>query len=40
MLRIAGCEKIYEDRINGAKVARPGLAVALEVARSGDVLVV
>ena len=39
-LRAAGCEKIYEDRISGAKAARPGLAVALEVARSGDVLVV
>jgi len=39
-LRTAGCEKIYEDRISGAKATRPGLAVALEVARSGDVLVV
>lgn len=39
-LNTAGCEKIYEDCISGAKVARPGLAVALEVARSGDVLVV
>jgi DNA invertase Pin-like site-specific DNA recombinase len=39
-LRTAGCEKIYEDCISGAKVARPGLAVALEVARSCDVLVV
>ena len=24
-LRIAGCEKIYEDRMSGAKAARPGL---------------
>ena len=34
-LRLAGCEKIYEDRISGAKAARPGLAMALEVARDG-----
>lgn len=39
-LRQAGCEKIYEDRISGAKAARPGLTLALEVARAGDVLVV
>ena len=39
-LRLAGCEKIYEDRISGAKAARPGLAMALEVARDGDVLTV
>src|SRR3954452_8955817 len=39
-LRLAGCEKIYEDRISGAKAARPGLALALEVARAGDVLTV
>ena len=39
-LRLAGCEKIYEDRMSGAKAARPGLTVALEVARTGDVLTV
>jgi DNA invertase Pin-like site-specific DNA recombinase len=39
-LRLAGCEKIYEDRMSGAKAARPGLAMALEVARAGDVLTV
>jgi DNA invertase Pin-like site-specific DNA recombinase len=39
-LHLAGCEKIYEDRISGAKAARPGLAMALEVARAGDVLTV
>ncbi len=39
-LRLAGCEKIYEDRISGVKAARPGLAMALEVARGGDVLTV
>jgi hypothetical protein len=35
-LRQAGCEKIYEDRISGAKAGRPGLAMALEVAHTGD----
>ena len=39
-LRLAGCEKIYEDRMSGAKAARPGLTMAMEVARSGDVLTV
>ena len=39
-LRLAGCEKIYEDRMSGAKAARPGLTLALEVARAGDVLTV
>ena len=36
----AGCGKIYEDHVSGAKAARPGLQQALEVARAGDVLVV
>lgn len=39
-LHLAGCAKIYEDRASGAKAARPGLAMALEVARAGDVLAV
>lgn len=39
-LKQAGCTKIYEDRLSGAAVARPGLERALEVARAGDVLVV
>jgi DNA invertase Pin-like site-specific DNA recombinase len=39
-LQLAGCEKIYSDRISGAKAARPALSLALEVARTGDVLVV
>jgi len=39
-LRAAGCHKIYEDRMSGAKAARPGLAMVMEVARSGDVLTV
>lgn len=39
-LTAAGCEKIYEDRISGARAERPGLALALEVARAGDTLIV
>jgi DNA invertase Pin-like site-specific DNA recombinase len=36
----AGCERIYEDRASGARADRPGLALALEVARAGDQIVV
>ncbi len=36
----AGCEKIYEDTISGAKADRPGLAAALAYLRDGDVLAV
>ena len=39
-LNRAGCTRIYEDRLSGAKAARPGLALVLEVARGGDQLVV
>jgi DNA invertase Pin-like site-specific DNA recombinase len=39
-LAAAGCEKVYEDKISGARAERPGLALALEVARAGDALVV
>ncbi len=39
-LEKAGCEKIYEDVLSGAKHQRPGLNLALEVLRSGDVLTV
>jgi DNA invertase Pin-like site-specific DNA recombinase len=39
-LAAAGCEKIYEDRISGARAERPGLTLALEVARAGDTLIV
>jgi DNA invertase Pin-like site-specific DNA recombinase len=36
----AGCTRVYEDRMSGAKAARPGLRLAPEVARAGDQLVV
>ncbi len=36
----AGCEKLYEDRISGAKSSRPGLNKLLTYARKGDTIVV
>lgn len=36
----AGCQRIMEDQLSGAKVERPGLKEALGHARAGDVLVV
>lgn len=40
VLTRAGCEKIYEDKISGVRVERPGLTRALEILREGDTLVV
>ncbi len=39
-LTLAGCVKIFEDEISGAKAERPGLAAALAFLREGDSLVV
>jgi DNA invertase Pin-like site-specific DNA recombinase len=39
-LRKAGCDKIFEDTVSGAKAERPGLAAALAYVREGDTLVV
>jgi DNA invertase Pin-like site-specific DNA recombinase len=36
----AGCEKIYQEQVGGAKMARPELDRALEQLRAGDTLVV
>lgn len=36
----ATCERIFEDRLSGAKAERPGLRAALDYVREGDVLVV
>ena len=36
----AGCERIFEDRMSGARAERPGLLRALDVARGDDTLVV
>jgi DNA invertase Pin-like site-specific DNA recombinase len=39
-LKKAGCKKLYQDKISGTKTNRPGLTLALEVVRKGDMLVV
>ncbi len=39
-LQQAGCEKIFRDKISGAKSERPGLDQALKFLREGDSLVV
>jgi DNA invertase Pin-like site-specific DNA recombinase len=39
-LKRAGCERIYEDHMSGAKAERPGLRQALDQLRAGDTLVV
>jgi DNA invertase Pin-like site-specific DNA recombinase len=36
----AGCERVFEDVVSGAKADRPGLAAALAYLRDGDVLAV
>lgn len=36
----AGCQRLYEDKEGGAQAERPGLALAMEVLREGDTLVV
>ena len=39
-LRKAGCERVFEDVVSGAKADRPGLAASLAYLRDGDVLAV
>ena len=39
-LHKAGCERIFDDTVSGAKADRLGLTAALEFLRDGDVLVV
>jgi len=36
----AGCDRIFSDKLSGAKADRPGLKQALEFAREGDTLFV
>jgi DNA invertase Pin-like site-specific DNA recombinase len=36
----AGCEKILDDKLSGARADRPGLAKAFELLREGDTLIV
>ena len=39
-LKAAGCNKIYDDSMSGARGDRPGMAKALEHLRQGDTLVI
>lgn len=39
-LKQAGCGKIFDDHVSGAKAERPGLQEAKEYVREGDTLVV
>ena len=39
-LKSADCEKIYTDKMSGAKTDRPGLEEILSILRKGDTLVV
>ena len=39
-LAAVACERIFEDRLSGAKAERPGLKAALDYVRDGDVIVV
>jgi len=39
-LQAAGCAKVYEDAMSGLRADRPGLALAMELLREGDTLVV
>lgn len=36
----AGCQRIFDDKISGSRVERPGLTKALDMLREGDTLVV
>jgi len=39
-LKQAGCERIFQDKVSGAKTERPGLQEAIDFLRDGDSLVV
>jgi hypothetical protein len=39
-LKVAGCERVFEESMSGTRADRPELAAALDYAREGDVLVV
>ena len=39
-LTAAGCDRIFDDTMSGAKAERPGLREALDFCRQGDILVV
>lgn len=39
-LKVAGCERIFEDRASGAKAERSGLIALMNVLRSGDIVII
>jgi DNA invertase Pin-like site-specific DNA recombinase len=39
-LKQAGCERLFQDKVSGAKTERPGLQEALDFLRNGDSLVI
>ena len=39
-LTLAGCKKVFEDKVSGTRADRPGLAKTLDILREGDTLVV
>lgn len=39
-LQAAGCERIFEDRVSGAKAERTGMTELLAVLRAGDTVVI
>ena len=39
-LRLAGCERIYSEKISGAKAQRPELERMLDALREGDTVVI
>lgn len=39
-LKGAGCQRIFEDTVSGAKADRIGLATLLNVLRAGDTVVI
>ena len=39
-LKAAGCKKIFDDRVSGSHVQRPGLERLLETVREGDSVIV
>jgi len=39
-LKKAGCQKIFDEKVSGARSERPGLEAALEYVRKGDALLV
>ncbi|XLZ71400.1 recombinase family protein [Massilia sp. SR12] len=39
-LTTAGCERIFEDTVSGAKSERTGLAALMNVLRAGDTVVI